>query len=507
MESYQIGLYTVIILAASKVIFIALEIINARKLNARFLRASGYISALLALLLGCVSFVGLRAKGPDQPGQCKSADADIVGDGVRAASWAQVGLLFFITLTGVFHIYKTSVKEIGQGLIATHVSLAIALLVPLSRRELSPIDAILGSLILDAQGNSLSFQLVTKETLAARGQVVVALIAQLLGLIVEGILVGNFTANLRLTSDCDCFSAFWWSWLSNCSSVSPNDVKPFWIYFGYRFINTIYGGYFAITRTATFDEAEKWDRENPCYPCDSCIESSVEIRHADCKCHFCKECCYCKVCNRKRRCSDQKRNDSSSDEPLQGVSDGIPLHNINNGIPSRNVSDDRSNDNDTNNDDLNNDEALQNSSNSISSRRADDDGQLQNGNNDVPPQPGNNGILPHNGSRDIKQSLPPCKICEDCQRCHECGHMDFNAYQSVLLAGERFSEYGVTVSISFLETSVLALLSMISVEVTMNINAVQKTSPLYSVGQVTALVIAGGTALRVLYVFLLMFIV
>ncbi|KAI0843999.1 hypothetical protein F5Y00DRAFT_249779 [Daldinia vernicosa] len=421
MASFQVGFYAIIILLTCKVILIILEVLfnNTRKPNARFLVVFGYVSAFLALLLGCVSFVGLRAKGPDEPGQCENADADIVGDGVRAAAWTQVGILFFITLTGIFHYYKTAVKEIGGGLIITHVSLAIALLVPLARRELSPIDAILGSLILDAQGNSLSIQLVTKETLAARWQVAIVLIAQLLGLIIEGILVGNFITNLRPTRDCDCFSAFWWAWLSNCPSASPNEIEPFWIYFGYRFINIIHGGYFAITRTGIYDDAEKWDRENPCDPCDKCREGTP--RSLSCQCHLCEKCRYCKVCKRRERCHQH--------QPI---------------VPIQNDS--------------------------------------------------FNAIILRNGD-----------ICRDCYRCEKCGHSDLDAGYSVLLAGERYSENSVTVSINFLESSVLALLSMVSAEVTMNINMVQKTSPLYAVGQVTALVIAGGTAARALWVFLYMF--
>ncbi|KAI1103620.1 hypothetical protein F4804DRAFT_309423 [Jackrogersella minutella] len=419
MSSFQVGFYTVIVLAACKIILIILEIFfNVRKPKAIFLVAFGCLSAFLALVLGCVSFVGLRAKGADEPGQCDNADADIVGDGVRAAAWTQVGILFFITFTGIFHFYKTAVKEIGGGLIITHVSLAIALLVPLARQELSPIDAILGSLILDAQGNSLSIQLVTKETLAARWQVGIALTAQLLGLVIEGILVGYFTTNRLPTKSCNCFSVFWWTWFSNCSSVSPNNVEAYWIYFGYRLINIIHGSYFAITRTTIYDEAEKWDKENPCEPCDRCREG---LPNHFCMCHPCEKCHYCKVCKRQARCHQH--------QPI------VPTQNAwNNALVLRNMN-----------------------------------------------------------------------ICRTCYRCKICGHSDLDAGKAVLLSGERFSEATMTVSANFLESSVLALLSMISAEVTMNINMVQKTSPLYSVGQVTALIIAGGTAVRALWVFLYMF--
>ncbi|KAI0895490.1 hypothetical protein F4806DRAFT_469371 [Annulohypoxylon nitens] len=420
MESFPVGFYTVTILAACKVFLIVLEIFfNVRKPQKAFiLIVFGCVSAFLALVLGCVSFKGLSTRAEEKPQQCENADADIVGDGVRAAAWTQVGILFFITFTGIFHFYKTAVKEIGGGLIVTHVSLAIALLVPLARHELSPIDAILGSLILDAQGNSLSIQLVTKETLAARWQVAVALISQLLGLLIEGILVGFFTTNRLPTRNCNCFSVFWWTWFSNCPSVSRGHIEPYWIYFGYRFINIIHGSYFAITRTSIYDDAEKWDRENPCYPCDNCRIGEPTAR---CRCHPCANCLYCKVCQRRDRC-----------HPHQPV----------------------------------------------------------------PPtqSPSNNAIVLWNR-----------RTCTTCYRCKECGHSDLDSDTSVLLSGERFSEKAMTVGSNFLEKSVLALISMISLEVTMSLNMVQKTSPLYAVGQVTSLVIAVGTTARALWVFLYMF--
>ncbi|KAI5865848.1 hypothetical protein GGS23DRAFT_554320 [Durotheca rogersii] len=471
MAAFQVGFYTTVILAALKVTLIAVEIMLHvpflvkcyeflisfpgrfkfilvysllkplaflfPSLNwvppdpdggpASLLRSFGYVSAFFALVLGGVSFVGLGAKESDEPGQCENADADIVGDGVRAAAWMQVGILFLITFTGIWHPRETAVKEIGGGLIITHVSLAIALLVPWARRELSPIDAILGAIILDAQGSSLSIHLVTKETLAARWQVGISLLAQLLGLAIEGILVGSFTSGLLPSQDCDCFSVFWWAWFSNCLDDSPpNDIRPYWIYFAYRFLNIAHGSYFAVIRAETYHQAERWDIENPCNP--------VDFR----KCQTCYECSYCRICKRKAGCD---------------------LH-----------------------------------------------GQLQ-----TPlPIPGQD-----------KDVCPTCKGCikcgydfggrptgtECCVACHlckGCGH-HISDRQTMMLYGERFSESFVTVSVNFLENSVLAMLSMISAEVTMAINQVHKTSPLYSVGQLTALTVAGGTVIRALWYFIFMF--
>ncbi|KAI1384157.1 uncharacterized protein F4822DRAFT_440310 [Hypoxylon trugodes] len=429
MVPSQVGFITVTTLVACKIALILLEILFSRSKSPGgpkhiFLIFFGCASAFLALVLGCVSFAGLRAKGVGQPDQCENADADIVGDGVRAAAWTQVGILFFITLTGIVHCCKTAVKEIGGGLIVTHLSLAIALLVPLARHELSPIDAILGSLILDAQGNSLSIQLVTKETLAARWQVAIAVTAQLLGLVIEGILVGNFTTNLLPPKSCNCFSVFWWTWFSNCQSVFPNDVAAYWVYFGYRLVNIAHGSYYAISRTRIFSNAEKWDKANPCDPCDYCCDDEISPErepHDLCRCHPCVRCSYCKVCKRKARCDRHS-----------------PIF------------------------------------------RA--------------PNTHNNHLVLHNDN-----------VCQTCYRCRQCGHSDLDISNSVLLDGERFSSMPVTISANFLESSVLALLSMISAEVTMNVNGVRKSSHIYNVGQVTALVIAVGTAVRALWVFLYLF--
>lgn len=230
--------------------------------------------------------------------------------------------------------------------------------------------------------------------------------------------VPSFTTHLLLpTENCNCFSVFWWAWFSNCPSVSPSNTEPIWIYFGYRFISIVHGSYFAITRTSVFDNADKWDRENPCDPCNKCREG--EQLNDTCICHPCQGCNYCGRCKRKEQCH---------------VLQHLPI------VP------------------------------------------IQDTNNDIQRSRNNN-------------------ICPDCNICTRCGRTN----ESYLLNGLRFSEHRMTTSTSFLENSALALLSMISAEVTMNINEVQKNSPLYSVGQVTALVIAGGTAIRALWVFLYMF--
>ncbi|KAI0169841.1 hypothetical protein GGR52DRAFT_486016 [Hypoxylon sp. FL1284] len=440
MATFPIGVFTIVVMIACKVILIVIELLCRWNLRSTApLRWFDSTFALLAIILGGVSFVGLRNKGQNEADQCQSADADIVGDGVRATAWTQVGVLFFIASTGAFHSSKTAAKEIGAGLIVTHISLAIALLVPLARYQLSPVDAVLGAVILDAQGNSLSVQLVNKDTMASRMQVRLTVITQLLGLITEGVLVGLFTKNkLPPTDSCACFSVFWWAWFGNCptsaTALQPTQSVPFWIYFGYRAICTAHGGYFAETRAKVFDIADKWDRSSPCDPCDQCCRAGGEqnnddLFHPSCRCHPCQSCQLCRVCGRKNRCGSQQN------------------------------------------------------------QAAADDGDKNNNRHDQQPV--------------IASDVQCTASCDDCLRCPQCGYKDLR--DEVLLSEVRFSDSTVTISANFLENGVLAILSMVSVEVTMKINAVQKTSSIYSVGQVTALTIAVGTSVRALWMFLLMF--
>lgn len=109
--------------------------------------------------------------------QCSTdIDADIGGVGIRMAAWVQVVVLIIISILGSLHSKATGSKEVGTGLVLAHVSLAIALVVQISRGTLSLADAATGAMVLDAQNIALSVQLVSKEVLAARWQVATVII-------------------------------------------------------------------------------------------------------------------------------------------------------------------------------------------------------------------------------------------------------------------------------------------------------------------------------------------
>lgn len=131
----------------------------------------------------------------------------------------------------------TGAKEIGAGLAITHTSLVFALLVQMRHHELSPADAIIGSMILDSQSNALSIQLTSKETLAARWQVcAIVLPCQAIGLVALPIIVHGFTKGNYYHFDVpkECFEVFWWSWMDSCKGSSPHELPIFWTYYGYR---------------------------------------------------------------------------------------------------------------------------------------------------------------------------------------------------------------------------------------------------------------------------------
>ena len=90
-------------------------------------------------------------------------DGDIGGEGIRIAMWAQIATLITITMLGIFQCNALGAKEIGQGLAITHISLEISMMVQMKNKSLTSADAIVGTMLLDAQGSALSLQLVSKQ--------------------------------------------------------------------------------------------------------------------------------------------------------------------------------------------------------------------------------------------------------------------------------------------------------------------------------------------------------
>ena len=388
------------------------------KRRQRRLKASAAVMTFFILVLGLTT-LSFGTSRPDSDQKCKDADADIVGDGVRAATWTQQGILCLIAVSGCFHEAPTAVKEVGAGLLVTHISLAIALMVPLIRGNLSMVDAVLGSMILDSQNAALSVQLSTKETLAARWQVWVVVIGQATGLLASAALIGCFQYNvIKADDNCNCFSAFWWTWFSNCPSSSPNHIYPYWTYLGFRCVLFSQSAYTSLKNTGKFDLAKKREDENPCS-----------------KCHYCQF-------------------------PTQAGS------------------------------------SSETNGSAIEMR---------------PTSPEN---LQLNGKEEYRcicrsKTCKPCTLCESCRLCKDCGCGRVSLVlteQDGLVKGLKFSQTLATPSSLCFENGALSLLSMLTAQNLIKVHQINLSSPVYAVGQVATIVIAGGTAIRALWVAGFMFI-
>ncbi|RSL99230.1 hypothetical protein CEP52_009846 [Fusarium oligoseptatum] len=184
--------------------------------------------AFLGVILVPVVFAGVEPTGEPLHGECGvGVDADVAGGGVRIAAWVQVCVLIAISLLGTFHPSATGAKEMGAGLVLTHISLAIAMLVQVNQGTLTLADAAVGAMILDAQNMALSIPLAAKEALAARWQVRVMSLIQLFGLVTLIFIVRQLFQGSFSTKDCPCLTVFWWAWLTNCQPPQKEQAL-FW---------------------------------------------------------------------------------------------------------------------------------------------------------------------------------------------------------------------------------------------------------------------------------------
>jgi hypothetical protein len=158
---------------------------------------------------------------------------------------------------GIFHAYDTGLKEVASGLVLTHVSLVIALVVQMRRGTLSSVDAAIGAAILDAQNVALQIPLTAKETLAARWQVILLLPTQTLGLVVLPFIVVGLDRHHFAFEDCRCFYVFWSSWISDCAETSGETLTLFWMYYSLRWIMLIQSTFHSLYNTRGFHESEK----------------------------------------------------------------------------------------------------------------------------------------------------------------------------------------------------------------------------------------------------------
>src|SRR3569833_1371769 len=173
--------------------------------------------AVSSAILSPLAFAGLGGvpgTSSDQQSTGGGVDGDVAGDGVRIGIWVQISVLVVISLLGIFQHGATGDKEVGAGLVLTHVSVTIAEAAQVAGGVvLSLADAATGAMILDAQIAALSIQLTANETLAARWQVSRVVATQALGLAVIPVLVARLADGSLIGGACPCVEVFWWAWL------------------------------------------------------------------------------------------------------------------------------------------------------------------------------------------------------------------------------------------------------------------------------------------------------
>ncbi|KAF4333223.1 hypothetical protein FBEOM_12958 [Fusarium beomiforme] len=213
---------------------------------------------ILGLIYAPVMLTDLDPDHYDMDETCakQGVDADLAGDGVRVAAWAQIIILLILCFAGMFQRETTGVKEIGAGLALTHFSLNIAMLVQLAQHKLSTVDAVIGCMILDAQNMALSMQLTSKETLASTWQVLNVILTQLFGLCVIAAIMANVLDNSLDPTDCQCLAVFWWAWVGSCFSLLDDKVV-FWMYYTFRLLNFLHSSMHSAIKTDPFHKSKR----------------------------------------------------------------------------------------------------------------------------------------------------------------------------------------------------------------------------------------------------------
>ncbi|KAF8248522.1 hypothetical protein K440DRAFT_679801 [Wilcoxina mikolae CBS 423.85] len=238
----------------------------------------------IGLLFVMGIFLGNKTR-VDEHVQCKATvDPDIAGFGARVAVWVQICLLMLVSLLGTLH-WKTptGIKDIGAGLLVTHVFLAVATVINIDQGRFTPLDAVICAMILDAQNIAISIHIPMKETLAARWQVRISIIGQTFGLDVVGFVVARLSNGTFVTTNCACFSAFWWGWIGTCANPAP---KMFWFYYAYRWISFCDSAFY-IFKVKEFHLGEKGEK-NAGWCWEACT----------CKKKFPKQKCKCRCQHR-----------------------------------------------------------------------------------------------------------------------------------------------------------------------------------------------------------------
>ncbi|KAF3935140.1 hypothetical protein ABW20_dc0103342 [Dactylellina cionopaga] len=170
----------------------------------------------------------------------------------------QITVNFLVVIYGITFVPGSGApRELGSGLMLTHISLAMAIL--LNRNGLSAFESVIGAMILDFQNNALLVHLCAVESLAARWQVRIVLLTALAGLAMLGVLMKRVDSSQLQSSECGCVTIVWWGLISTCG---PHRVSPsWWVYYAYRVISFLSIALWADYNTSYYDALEKGSKD------------------------------------------------------------------------------------------------------------------------------------------------------------------------------------------------------------------------------------------------------
>lgn len=143
---------------------------------------------------------------------CSILNPDVAGLGVRVSLWVPAIIVMWIAVSSHYHAEETGIKVIAPAVLGTQ----IIYIWNLWTKELSSVDKLVGSMILDCLIFLAPITFSMKECLAARQLIRVGYLVQFLSTVVLVRTMSTFhRTRLRQSNtsveSCPCFQAYWWT--------------------------------------------------------------------------------------------------------------------------------------------------------------------------------------------------------------------------------------------------------------------------------------------------------
>jgi hypothetical protein len=140
--------------------------------------------------------IGMTIENTEQP-QTGCVDGDIAGAGTRISLYLTLGYLIPRGLLGFWAKKAICNRDVPGGLLLLNLCLSIAMCFQLFNGKLSFGDAIIGSMVVDAQGTALLGTLALRDVLRARVHVIGIYLSAFFTLVVMCIFISTVSRKNR----------------------------------------------------------------------------------------------------------------------------------------------------------------------------------------------------------------------------------------------------------------------------------------------------------------------